>query len=125
MRILGFSKRWPKLNQNEFTTFRYPRRDRDWFVGEKVQIMFRPRSPNREWLGIAEIISIEKRNMSWKKMSGVMNLSYEEALKDGFGTRSEMIAWLYNLYGDRILREPMNLLRLHWIEEAANDQTLL
>lgn len=125
MRILGFSKRWSKLNQNEFTTFRYPRRDKDWRVNEKVQVMFRPRSPNREWLGIAEIISIEKRNVSWKKMSGVTNLSYEEALKDGFGSRSEMIAWLYNLYGDRILREPMNLLRLHWIEEAANDQTLL
>lgn len=38
MRILGFSKKWDKLNNGKFTTFRYPRKDslvgRDWHDGE-------------------------------------------------------------------------------------------
>jgi len=30
MRILGFSKKWDKLKDPEFTTFRFERKDKDW-----------------------------------------------------------------------------------------------
>lgn len=118
MRILGFVKYWPKLNKNTFTTFRYPRRDKDWQVGEKVQVVIKPRTKDKVWLGVAEIIAKEKRNVSWKRMNGIRNLSFEEAVDDGFKSRTAMISWLYNLYGDRILQEPMHKLILIWKERS-------
>lgn len=118
MRILGFAKHWPKLNKDKFTTFRYPRRDRDWQIGEKVQVVIKPRSKDKVWLGVAEIIAKEKRNVSWKKMEGVRNLAFEEAIDDGFNSRTAMISWLYNLYEDRILGEPMNKLSFVWKERS-------
>lgn len=117
MRIMGFTKHWKKLDADRFTTFRYARKDEDWKVDEKVQIVLRPRSEDRKWLGVAQIINKEDRNVSWIKRIGVKSLTLPEAIKDGFKTRSEMIAWLYNLYGDRILEESMHLLLLHWIEK--------
>ena len=30
MRIISFSVMWPKLQQPRFTTFRFPRKDKDW-----------------------------------------------------------------------------------------------
>jgi len=57
MRILGFSKKWAKLNNKLlFTTFRFPRKDKDWEIEEVVQIVYKPRSKEREPLGIARII---------------------------------------------------------------------
>ena len=61
MRILGFSTKWDKLdNDLLFTTFRFARKDapkgRDWAVEEAVQIYYKPRSPRREFLGVARII---------------------------------------------------------------------
>jgi len=121
MRILGFTKRWSKLNKDEFTTFRFPRRDKDWFVGEKVQVVLKPRSEDREWLVVAQIIAIEKRNAGFGNMPGIKSLTIAEAINDGFENRSAMIAWLYNLYGDRTLREPMNSIQLKWIERPNDD----
>jgi len=118
MRILGFVKHWPKLNRDKFTTFRYPRRDKDWYIGEKVQVVIKPRSKDKVWLGVAEIIAKEKRNVGWIRMNGIRNLAFEEAIDDGFRSRSHMTGWLYNLYGDRILVEPMNKLILAWKERS-------
>jgi len=56
VRILGFSKKWTKLNQDEFTTFRLPRKDKDWQLEEVVQVVFHPRHKDREVLSIAQII---------------------------------------------------------------------
>ena len=71
MRILGFSKKYGKLSKpwyardiHTFTTFRYPRRDRDWEVEEIVQVVYKPRSKEREPLGIARIIRIQPKDMS-------------------------------------------------------------
>jgi len=51
MRILGVSKKWDKLkNEMLFTTFRFPRKDRDWAVEEVVQLVYKPRSKEREIL---------------------------------------------------------------------------
>lgn len=122
MRILGFVKHWSKLNKNTFTTFRYPRRDRDWFVGEKVQVVIRPRSKDKVWLGTAEIIDKEKRNVGFKEIEGVKKLTSAEAINDGFRNRADMISWLYNLYGDRTLKEPMHKISLRWVERSQDVQ---
>lgn len=54
MRILGFSKHWAKLDNPEFTTFRFPRKDKDWQIGETVKIVIKPRSKGGgELLGLA------------------------------------------------------------------------
>lgn len=124
MRILGFSKKWDKLNQSEFTTFRFPRRDKDWAIGESVQIIYHPRSKDREFLGIAEIINMGKRAMAWHgDMTGEIKVTNEEAIEDGFdntlgitgGAYFSMWEFLWEYYGGRrLLKEPMNKLTLAW-----------
>lgn len=118
MRILGFSKRWPKLEQPEFTTFRFTRRDRDWEVGELAQIVvqFR-RKGGGERLGVAEIISKEE---CWifttKKSWGAKTLTSKEAWEDGFKSCFDMAMWLVKAHGhQRLVDEHMNKLTLRWI----------
>ena len=110
MRILGFSKKWDKLKQDTFTTFRFPRRDRDWEIGEQVRIVYKPRSKDREILGVAKIINKELRKIA---------TAYEqykpteiEAQADGFDNLFQMNAWFRDTYGSRIFEEPMNKLTL-------------
>ena len=107
MRILGFSVMWAKLKQDEFTTFRMKRRDRDWSVGENVQIYFKPRSKYKRKLGEATIIRKELRPIL--AMNG---LSDEEARADGFGNRDEMLRWLFKAH--KGLPSLMNKLTLRW-----------
>ena len=133
MRVLGFSQDWPKLQNEIFTTFRFARKDRDWQIGEYVQIVFRPRSPQRESLGIAQIIAKEPRRMAkygrnWEGDDKVALISESEAIADGFAAEcpgcgqreiaySQMWEWLFPIYGLRLLREPMNKLTLKWISK--------
>ena len=131
MRILGFSQMWPKLQQDQFSTFRFERRDSDWQLGEVVQVVFKPRSKEREVLGIARIVSVEPRCMARYGS----NLSYpkvtdEEANADGFPDTPDkgitgltklgyfqMWEWLWVIYGSkRLLEEPMNKITLKWVE---------
>ena len=109
MRVLGFSKKWDKLNQTKFTTFRFARKDRDWQVGEAVQIIYKPRGKKRERLGIAEIINKEQRDLYR------VGITDTEVVKDGFKDIDEMGKWLDKTYGRRWLDEPMNKLTLRWI----------
>lgn len=110
MRILGFSRKWDKLKQGEFTTFRFPRRDRDWEVGEVVQVVYKPRrKEGGESLGIAEIISKESR------------LGAEddaEAQADGFIGVRDMERWMVKTYGVSRTWEPMNKLTLKWVKRT-------
>ena len=123
MRILGFSERWEKLNHLEFTTFRFARKDRDWGVGEQVQIVLKPRSKERVILGVAEIISKEARCMArhGSKLT-CPHVTEDEAFADGFvpiGIQTAldcMYDWLFDIHGKRLLEEPMNKLTLRWIE---------
>lgn len=128
MRVLGFSQKWPKLQQGVFTTFRFSRKDRDWEVGEAVEIIYKPRSKNREVLGIAEIVAKELRRMSWVDSKlAQRKVINEEANEDGFpdgkdqyGNRKSgyyyMWEWLFDTYGGRrLLDEPMNKLTLTWV----------
>jgi len=130
MRILGFSEKWEKLNHLEFTTFRFTRKDRDWAVGEQVQIVLQPRSKQRCILGIAKIIGKEKRWVGWADTlihfihsrqdilpgGGWGTVSHKEAVDDGFDEILSMIKWMTKHHKDRNNRELMNKLTLEWIE---------
>ena len=108
MRILGFSKMWQKLDQETFTTFRFPRKDKDWYVGEVVQIVYKPRRKGGgERLSAAEIIDKEQRYVE-----AYSDLSNEEARVDGFTCRDDMLNWLQKTYNGRHTYERMNKLIL-------------
>ena len=112
MRIISFSKMWDKLKQPEFTTFRYPRGDKDWFVGEEVQVFYKNRSPNREKLGEAVIVS------KISKITGRLetDVTDADAIADGFTDVRDMEQWLIKTYGIRkVVSEPINKLTLRWI----------
>jgi len=117
MRILGFSKKWDKLNDMEFTTFRYPRVDRDWYIGEKVQVFYKNRSPQRERLGIAQIVDRQPRELSPYFMDECQLVSYEECVADGFPNGlDEMVAFMEKQYGLDYISK-FNKLTLRWIEK--------
>lgn len=122
MRILGFQRKWDKLNRTYpyvayelalsdeeassavfFTTFRYPRLDKDWQVGELVQVVIKPRSKERKFVYYAEIIKIEPIAMS--------DIIAQMAWADGFSSLGAMMDWLANTYGNDyrwLWRKPMN-----------------
>lgn len=131
MRILGFSKKWGKLNKqwferdiHTFTTFRYPRRDRDWEVEEVVQVVYKPRSKERETLGVARIIRADQKDLSegWSYYGSNTTrvIRPDEAEEDGFtgqhggGDVKAMIDFIK----DWKRPEPnlVNKLTLYWIK---------
>lgn len=118
MRILGFSTDWinyetghPKLQEDVFTTFRFKRRDRDWEVGEQVQVVIKPRTPGREVLGPAMIIAKEI-HQPW--LEGVTET---EARRDGFQTCGEMYQQFCRMHGER-MAEPISKLTVRWIKRG-------
>jgi len=121
MRIISFSKKWDKLSQPEFTTFRYPRVDKDWYVGETVQVFYKNRSPSREKLGIAEIIGKDERELDpfftdgkLVEPIGVPLTTEEEAVADGFSNGLEgMVAYMEKQYGLDYIK--FNKLTLRWL----------
>lgn len=110
MRVLGFSKKWRKLEKDEYSTFRWPRKDadrgREWQAGETVQIVYRMRTPQREVLGIAQIVTVTRKS--------VAQITEVEAIADGFTTRSEMLDYLDAVSASSII----NKLSLKWVERA-------
>jgi|GEM_PF-1356790 len=113
MRILGFSKHWDKLNQESFTTFRFFRKDKDWALGEIVQIVIKPRSKNRVVLGTAQIVKGDLRKLD------TIFVQYRpteaEARADGFENLQAMNEWFRDIYGSRIFVEPINKFTLKWV----------
>lgn len=108
MRELGFSQRGPKLKQPEFTTFRCPRRDRDWHKGEMVRVVHRPRSEDREVLGVAQIVNKELRIMG--------RITEEEARADGFVDLAAMLEWMESAHGQERIApgQKIHKLTLAW-----------
>ena len=130
MRELGFSKMWDKLN-NEilFTTFRFPRKDKDWQIEEGVKIVYKPRSKEREVLGIARIIRKQPKDLN-KRWSYYASFSQpntpdmitpSEADEDGFtgmhggGDTEKMRRFFIDTYGYSKCKEPINRLTLYWV----------
>lgn len=115
MRILGFSKKWDKLNQLVFTTFRYPRGDRDWAVGEKVKVVLSPRRKGGgELLGMAKIISKEARELDACFSSVAPLVTETEAIEDGFDDFADMVAFMEKQYGLDYI-SLFNKLALRWV----------
>ena len=127
MRILGFSKKWHKLNNDIlFTTFRFPRKDRDWEVEEVVQIVYKPRSKEREVLGVARIIRKQVKDFAKEYyIFGGVDKNPEvvtpyDAEEDGFtgmhggGDIEKMMKFFNETYG-YIRDKKMNKLTLYWI----------
>lgn len=124
MRELGFSEHWPKLQQSEFTTWRFRRHDKDWQVGERVRVVYKPRSKERDFMFYGEIVGKERRhlkdygqrevdnlrteNLSVDKLTNGVTL--EEARADGFASVVDMLAWFRTVHGERVDREPINKL---------------
>lgn len=126
MRILGFSRKWDKLKNDTFTTFRFKRRDTDWQVSEIVRVVYKPRSKGGgEFLGIAKIIDKSKRSVGkYGDQTGELLITDDEAMADGFpGYENKYGIWtkpifqmwefLWDAYGaERLLNEPINKLTL-------------
>lgn len=111
MRILGFSKEWDKLKGSFFTTFRVPRKDKDWQLYEKVQIVIKPRTKERKILGEAVIIGKEERSLE--------GIDLHEAVIDGFPSLTEMKYWLIEAHGkEKLDHTPLNKLTLNWQQGA-------
>ena len=96
MRIMGFAVKWPKLRRPIFTTFRLPRKDKDWYIGERVQIVYHPRSKDREILGEAVIVNVEARSFNPAMAPKITN---DEAIADGFDNTNAMWVWLEKAHG--------------------------
>ena len=107
MRILSVNQYWEKLKEHEFTTFRFPRRDKDWHVREIVKVVFKPRTKERAKIGVAKIIDKEQKILE--------EISEEEARKDGFLSIEDMMQWFKQRDDDRIEKEAINKLKLQWI----------
>lgn len=125
MRIIGFSKEWPKLKQEEFTTFRLPRKDRDWWLHELVKVVLNPRSPKRRELGAARIIDKYYRVAPiYEQRHGVIPFPVftgEEAKADGFDDASGMEFWLIETHGEeRVANSDISKITLRW-EDRIND----
>lgn len=94
MRILGFSRiDWqnfdthgPKMVALKFSTWRWARRDTDWYMGELVQVVLKPRSNERVVLGTAGLSSVQPREL--------YSITDEEARADGFGQSWELRSYL-------------------------------
>ena len=102
-----------------FTTWRMPRRDRDWEAGEVVKVVYKNRSPqHRRELGTAVIISKVPRSLTsgWGRVTSGYGISHEEAQLDGFRNAHETHVFLQKSHGERYWEEDINILLLCWIE---------
>ncbi len=132
MREIGFSKRWGKLRDTLFTTYRFPRKDKDWQIEEVVRCIYKPRSKEREVLGIARIIRKQSKDLNkrWQQYYPTPNypntpdiITPNEAEADGFtgmhggGDTEKMRKFFIDTYGYKKCEEPINKLTLYRIEE--------
>ena len=124
MRILGFSKMWPKLQQDSFSTFRFTRRDRDWEVGELAQVVYKPRRKGGgDRLGVAEIVEkVSKHFWSPSRRGNIITIA--EAIEDGFKNTQEMRCWMLKTHGDRVHQEPLDKLTLKWVERRRVNESV-
>ena len=104
MRILGYTKKWDKLYKPIHTTFRFPRKDKDWYEGEILQEVFKPRSPRREFIQFAVVIK--------KELKLLADITQDEAVEDGFINRYAMFEWLQITYKGKDMFRPINKLTL-------------
>lgn len=122
MRILAVKEKWDKLKQPLWTTFRLERRDRDWQVGEVVQVIYKPRRKGGgEKLGIAKIVDKARRYLVhplYTERAFYYEQAVKEALEDGFNSYEAMFDWLWEAHGEDLFKRPLNKLTLQWVERG-------
>ena len=126
MRVLGFSRKdWmnyltntPKLEETEFTTFRVPRKDKDWERLEKVQIVLHQRSKERDLLGVAMIIHKEPAFFFYMPNGLFIEriITDKEAKKDGFPSSHLMYLAMVKMHGREKAEGQFNKLTLKWLK---------
>ena len=117
MRGLNFSRKWPKLSQPSFTTFRFPRKDKDWEFGERVRIVYKARTKKKEILGEAIIVNKEKRYLA--------GITSEEAIEDGFPKgKGQMQRWFMFVYDTVQIEKPLHKLTLKWVKEILKEENI-
>lgn len=129
MRELSFSQLWPKLAKPRCTTFRFTRKDKDWYVGETVKVLYKARSPkDRSVLGVAVIVNKEPRwvvdrtktwltdEMAITLHGNCLIVTNTEAQADGFKEHQDMAEWVTVTHRGRNYDEPMNKLTLAWTQ---------
>ena len=119
MRILGVTEKWGKLKNPSWPTFRLPRRDTDWWVGEVVQVVYKPRSKKREVLGVAKIVEKTPKHFWGPSVRGNI-IHVNEAIEDGFKNLQEMQAWFLKTHGSRVRQEPLNKLTVEWVQQCTS-----
>ncbi len=111
---------WSKLNQEEFTTFRFPRKDRDWQIGERVQVVYHPRSRGRKPLFWADILNVQSRSFDSQRAPAI---SHDEAVADGFPNGVlEMERWLAKSHGKFDSSKVFNKLSLKRVPSAKGEE---
>ena len=104
MRIMSFTKPWPKLTKPSFTTFRLQRRDKDYQLNERVKVVLHARTRHRMVMGSADIIGKEEVDLN--------QITEVEAMEDGFDNAEQMIEWLRLAHGSRLGQVPLHKLTL-------------
>ena len=107
MRVLGYSKKWDKLQKTQHTTFRFTRKDRDWALKEMVQEVYHPRSSKDREI-VNRMSRIDGIQSLWVK-----DITDAEAVEDGFKDAVDMLAWLVAAHGsERCQKEQIHKLSI-------------
>jgi len=125
----------PKLQEPEFTTFRLPRKDKDWREKEIVLIVYKPRGKNREVLGTAKIITKEPKYFFYIP-HGLFKeriINDKDAKRDGFQSSHEMYLAMIKMHGHEkidgsfLVTGPydgrINKLTLRWMKTGSSPRT--
>jgi hypothetical protein len=104
-----------RLFNEQFITYKRIRKDKDWEVGEIVNITLSPVAKPHTQLGFAKIIGIDKKSDNHYTYPETTELSYEELAYEGYGQYDD---WKFKrtYFGDdRHDIKIFNKITLQWI----------
>jgi hypothetical protein len=78
-----------RLFNEQFITYKRIRKDKDWEVGEIVNVTLSPVAKPHIQLGFAKIIGIDKKSSNHYLYPETTELSYDELLYEGLGQFDE------------------------------------
>jgi hypothetical protein len=104
-----------RLFNEEFTTYKRIRKDKDWEVGEIVNITLSPVAKPHTQLGLAKIIRIDKKSTNHYIYTDTTSLSSEELAYDGFEPFSDW-KFMHSYFGYKSYEVKIfNKITLQWI----------
>jgi hypothetical protein len=90
---MGGVERKPKLECLSFVTFRLPRVDKDWMVGEILEVVIQRIGDKKYPLGQAEIIYMDRKER--REYYGEFSISDEDAQHEGYKSSWELSKKLF------------------------------